>query len=642
MVERRLELEPEVQEIFKTIDEENNFLLSGGAGSGKTYSLVQVIRQAIEENPTAKIACMTYTFAAVREIEERINHKNLSVSTFHEFLWANIKHFQKELKSTIIKLANDDQITRIRINVDGEDKIPDTFFNHLPKGIQYKEFLKLAEGVISHDELLIIANSMFKTYPLLCDILKDRFKFIFIDEYQDTNALVIEIFLDHFQQTKKKNVIGFFGDAMQTIYDDGIGDLKRYVDEGKVREIKKKQNRRNPQKIIDLANRLRTDGLQQEPSKDLNAPNMKDGAIKGGDIKFIYSTSGEIDEVKEYISKSFSWDFSNTKETKELNLTHNLIAEKAGFGSLMEIYDKERILEYKDRIRRYIKKNAIDKDFSDRTFGEVIEHLKVGKTDKELKAIEPTKTMKNFINENPGLYESALRQKYLSFSKIYVNKEQLIDDKKQNAEDISKRGSKRGYLIRHLFKVQNNISLYQNKQYNAFLRVTDFRSKMTSIASKKILKKYIEELTNIGDKTIEEIINLAHEKGICVIDDNLEQFQVEKQYLFDRVKAIKFSEFQKLYDYLEGYTPFSTQHKTKGTEFNNVLVILDNGGWSNYNFEYLFLGKGKDTVLSRSQKIFYVCCTRAKDSLAVYYHAPSDEVIEKAKEWFGEDNVIEL
>ena len=77
MVETRLKLEPEVQEIFAAIDAKKNFLLSGGAGSGKTYSLVQVIRQVIEEHPSSKIACMTYTNAAVKEIEERLTGLNL-------------------------------------------------------------------------------------------------------------------------------------------------------------------------------------------------------------------------------------------------------------------------------------------------------------------------------------------------------------------------------------------------------------------------------------------------------------------------------------------------------------------------------------------------------------------------------------
>jgi DNA helicase-2/ATP-dependent DNA helicase PcrA len=102
-----------------------NFLLSGGAGSGKTYSLVSVIRQVIAENPTAKVACMTYTNAAVKEIEERVNHKNLNVSTIHDFLWDNIKHFQKELKEAIISLANNEEVSRI--SIDEANPIPENY-----------------------------------------------------------------------------------------------------------------------------------------------------------------------------------------------------------------------------------------------------------------------------------------------------------------------------------------------------------------------------------------------------------------------------------------------------------------------------------------------------------------------------------
>ena len=271
MVEGRLALEPEVQEIFQCIDDKQNFLLSGGAGSGKTYSLVQVIRQVIAENPTAKLACMTYTNAAVKEIEGRVNHDNLNVSTIHDFLWDNIKHFQKELKLAIIALANDDDA---KISINEEDTIPDDYYSNLEKGIQYKEYLKLKEGIISHDELLIIANFLFKNHSKLSTIVKDKYPFIFIDEYQDTSKDVIEILLNHFKKSRKQNCVGFFGDTMQSIYDDGVGSLDEYKGDttDTVREIKKPQNRRNPFKVIQLANRLRTDGITQEPSTDKNAP----------------------------------------------------------------------------------------------------------------------------------------------------------------------------------------------------------------------------------------------------------------------------------------------------------------------------------------------------------------------------------
>jgi DNA helicase-2/ATP-dependent DNA helicase PcrA len=630
VVKENIEMLDEFHQIMAHIGNGNNFLLSGGAGSGKTYTLVQVIKKCVEDYPTSKVACMTYTNSAVKEIEERVNHRNLNVSTIHDFLWDNIKHFQKEIKQTLIVLANDDQITKIKIS--SVNPVPDNFFDELENGIQYKEYLRLQDGIISHDELLILANHLFKTYAKLSDILKDKFKFIFIDEYQDTNKLVIEIFLKHFNLSTKKNIIGFFGDAMQCIYDNTIGNLDAYKGEedDRVREVKKKQNRRNPKLIIDLANRIRTDGLIQTESNDINAPNFDEaGNLKLGEIQFLYSNDNDIEKVKAHLG----WDFEDSKNTKELNLTHNLIADKAGIGNLMSIYNKDGIIKYKNRIRKHIKENGIDIDFSDKTFGQVIDFLNT---------VNPTPKMQQFIHDNPQLYQEARSQDWKTFSKIYIDKDQLLDDKKQSEDDENKKGSKRDALIRHLFKIEDNIFLYSNKRYNEFLRVTDYRFNFSKIEDKKALKTIIELLINDSEKTIEEVINEANEYGVCLIDDKLERFISEKEYVYNRVKSVKYSEFQKLYSYLEGFTPFSTQHKTKGSEFDNVLVILDNGGWNNYNFQKLFLNAGSASVLERTQKLFYVCCTRSKEKLAIYFKSPDEAVLAKAIEWFGEENVINL
>jgi DNA helicase-2/ATP-dependent DNA helicase PcrA len=642
MVETRLALESEVQEIFKCIDNNQNFLLSGGAGSGKTYSLVQVIRQVIAENPTFMIACMTYTNAAVKEIEERVNHKNLNVSTIHDFLWDNIKHFKKELKAALVALVNNEEIPQI--SIDEVHPIPDNYFDNFKDGIQYKEYLRIREGIISHDELLTVANYMFDKYPKLNDILKDKYRFIFIDEYQDTNKAVVQIFLNHFKNSKKKNIIGFLGDAMQSIYDDGIGNLNEYKgdDAEQVKEIKKHQNRRNPQTVINLANKLRTDGIVQEPSTDNNAPNMLNGHVKEGRILFLHSTNDDVNRAKQFLSENHEWDFFNAKETKELNLTHNLIAGKAGFRNLMDIYDSDPVIGLKNDILKKIKdlkkdnKPEIQIDEQD-TFDVVVDKFQLKNRQRKLK-----KEVLLQDPKNADLYRQLKDKLFSDVKNIYISKDGLIDDKKQDEGDENKKGSKRDKLIRHLFKIQTNISLYTNARYNDFLRATDYRYRIFSVEDKRALKENIESLVNVGDKSIAEIIDDAHEKGICLNDENLEKFQKEKEYLYNRVRDIKFSEFQKLYEYLEGKTPFSTQHKTKGTEFNNIFVILDNGRWNDYNFEYLFLEKGTQTVLERSQKIFYVCCTRAKENLAVFYYDPKPEVIAKAIEWFGEGNVISV
>ncbi|MDO6430899.1 UvrD-helicase domain-containing protein [Flavitalea sp. BT771] len=642
MAQTRLILEPEVQEVLQNVDQGRNFLLSGGAGSGKTYSLVQVIKQLFEENPTTKIACITYTNAAVREIEHRVDHSNLIVSTIHDFLWDTIKHFQKELKECLVELANDPDIALI--NIDDRNDIPEDYFDSFPDGIQYKEYLRLREGIISHDELLVLANRLFNKYPKISSITKDKYKYIFIDEYQDTSKFVIDLLLNHFKKSSKKNILGFFGDAMQSIYEDGIGNLDGYkgTSPDQVVEVKKAQNRRNPQKVIDLANLLRTDGITQVPSTDLNAPNMVGGVVKQGSVKFIYSSNSDFSRIKQHLKDNLGWPVDDPAKTKELNLTHNLIADKAEFRSLMDIYDKDQILAYRNRIKKYIKEQDITDDFSTHSFGEVIEHLKAGKAGAALNPINPTAGMQTFIDAHPVLFQIALAYNYGEFSKLYVDKDQLLDDKKQSEDVESRKGSKRDNLIKHLFKIQNNISLYLNRQFNEFLRVTDFRNRITSVESKRVLKQNIETLTNVGDKTIEEVIQEANDLGICLMDESLDKFKQSKKYIYDQVKEVKFKEFQKLYSYLEGHTPFSTQHKTKGSEFNTVLVILDNGGWNHYNFSNLFLNSGSPSVLSRTQKIFYVCCTRAMENLAVFFHNPGPQVIAKAKEWFGETEVLQL
>jgi len=620
-------LEPEVELVLEQIDKGQNFLLSGGAGSGKTYSLVQVIKEIIKLNPITQIACMTYTNAAVKEIVERVNHKNLHVSTIHDFLWAMVSPFQKELKDCLIELINDPESSIP--NPDTERDEP--YANIFEDGISYKEHLKISRGEISHDEVLLLSNCMYAKHKLLCDILKDKFKFIFVDEYQDTSPFVIDILLNQIRKSPKKNIVGFFGDSMQAIYDPGIGDLFKYIESGMIKEVQKSQNRRNPQSVIDLANKLRTDTIGQEPSSDINAPNMIDGVVKQGSTKFLYSIKGDLNKIRSNIHFD-KWDFSDNRNTKELNLTHNLIASKAGFEKLMDIYDKDPIIGLKTDIVKRIKKDGIVIK-EDMTFEEVIEAVPIRNRKQELK-IDLIKS----VSWQLELYNQIKDKPFNHVRKIYLNKDSLIDDKKDDVDSDNKKGSKRDNLIKHLFKIQDIIFLYESRCYNEFIKKTDYR--VTSTRDKKEIKKIIDHLKGLGNCSIKEVIDYADTKGLCKKDDRYTEFIKSNQYLSFRVDQVKFSCFQKLYSYLEGSTPFSTQHKVKGTEYSNVFVILDNGNWNNYNFARLFgEGSGAKSVLIRTQKIFYVCCTRAKDNLIVYYDNPSQQVIESARVLFGKDNV---
>lgn len=350
MVARKLEYE--VIRIFECIENRENFVLSGGAGSGKTYSLVSVINELYAKDPHAKIACITYTNAAVHEIQGRISNRNLHISTIHDFLWENISSYQKELKETLLEGINAEPSLYKNIHVEKP------YSNEFNNGVSYAENLSIATGKISHDEIIILANQMYRKYAKLCQILNDKYDYIFVDEYQDTFSEVVEIFLEHINRikTSRKCILGFFGDSMQSIYDKGVGDLQKYIEEGKVVEIRKKQNRRNPLSIIKLANKLRIDNLQQEPSTDINAPNMSDGKVKEGKAIFLYQIPADELKGKRYFR---NWDFDDPKETKELRLTHNLIAYTAGFPELMDIYDKDPIVNLKMNLIRFLKEQVL-------------------------------------------------------------------------------------------------------------------------------------------------------------------------------------------------------------------------------------------------------------------------------------------
>jgi DNA helicase len=346
-----LKLEKEVVEALQCIKNGENFILEGGAGSGKTYSLISLINALIEELPDNKIVCITYTNNAVAEILSRIENEKLWVSTIHEFIWALIRKYQNEIKDILVELINNENEKNFKKPKDfSEDLISKEYFENFY--VDYDEYYSVTPNnenkvKISHDHILIVAERMFEKYKKIADILKDIADCIFVDEYQDTNLLVTDILLKHLEQSDKKNVIGFFGDSMQSIYDNGVGNLNQYS----LTKIVKTQNRRNPRVVIEVANKFRDDGIIQEPSEDINAPNMENGTIKEDSIKFLYGN--ETDDFISIKEKSIfeSWNFSDGKQTKELRLTHKYNAEMAGFKGLYDLYNADLIITLISKIK---------------------------------------------------------------------------------------------------------------------------------------------------------------------------------------------------------------------------------------------------------------------------------------------------
>ena len=92
--------------------------------------------------------------------------------------------------------------------------------------------------------------------------------------------------------------------------------------------------------------------------------------------------------------------------------------------------------------------------------------------------------------------------------------------------------------------------------------------------------------------------------------------------------------------YLREYVSVITQHKVKGSEYDNVLVLLDNGKWTLYDFKTLFGQGSKNTdVQNRTKKLFYVTVTRAMKNLIIYMPSNDRKIIEKARDYFNIEDI---
>lgn len=635
MVEKTVE--PEVEKVFEVIKQGQNFILEGGAGSGKTYSLISIIEKISMEEPKKSIVCITYTNNAVAEIRSRIINDNLRVSTIHEFIWHVIENFQKEIKECLVELINDDAqiLFVVPKEVLGEEPISLDYFDGVC--VEYTEWYSMSiteqnKVRISHDHVLMVAEKMFSTYPKLRDILIDIADYIFVDEYQDTSPLVVKILLEYIQNRTKKNIVGFFGDSMQAIYDSGVGDLSSY----NLIKIAKAQNRRNPKKVIDLANKFRDDGLVQTPSNDDTAPNMDNGSIIPGIVKFVYGNDINQLEILRGSQLYRKLEFNAPSKTKELRLTHKLNAEMAGFSKLFELYNTDLFVKLITGIKKKINENKIDDN--GKLFKDLVEEAQIVVRRGGPLIVDEIKSN----SELSAFYDEI---KTCSFeevsSKSKVSKESLLSYKFNGLSSRYEAGTDRDRILKRLDLVYELVELYKTGKHNEFLRITKF--KITSSKDKISLSNVMTEISD-DDITIGRVIELAEECELISKDDLFTNFIKNRgHYLWSRLKIMPFQEYVNSIDYLREYVSVITQHKVKGSEYENVLVLLDNGKWNQYNFDTLF-GKGSsnENVQNRTKRLFYVAITRAMKNLIVYMPSNDRQIIEKAKDYFEESDIVDV
>lgn len=335
--------------VYASLDNLQSFFLSAGAGAGKTRSLVKLLENILAkdgeylEKTNKKIAVITYTKAASEEIISRLSASNsIEISTIHSFAWNVIKHFNENIKETLIKLI-EKEILEVSTPPKSGRGISDKRKQKLESLMEKKKEVESkimfnympdsninAKGYLTHNDVIKVFSSLLNDNYLFGKIIYNKYPIILIDECQDTNKDVLDAFL----KLNKENpcCIGLFGDVMQRVYLDGKDNLLQSLEGFKLPE--KKVNWRSYGRIVDFTNLLRknVDTLQQEVC-------FKEREGKGLFRIYLVSHNSnkktvehEINNEVEHAILEYNLDTFYAPYT--LVLEHKLAAERNGFINL--------------------------------------------------------------------------------------------------------------------------------------------------------------------------------------------------------------------------------------------------------------------------------------------------------------------
>lgn len=275
---------------------EGPVLLLAGAGSGKTRVLVHRIAYLIEENGVNpwNILAITFTNKAAGEMRERVDSivgygaESIWVSTFHSTCVRILRRYIDRLgyDNNFTIYDTDDQKTVMkdvckRLQIDtkmlkersllsaisaAKDELIspvqyelDAMGDYMKKKIAevYKEYQSVLKknNAVDFDDLIVKTVELFKNCPEVLESYQERFKYIMVDEYQDTNTAQFELI--RLLADKYRNLC-VVGDDDQSIYKFRGANIRNILDFEKVyREaavIKLEQNYRSTQNVLNAAN----------------------------------------------------------------------------------------------------------------------------------------------------------------------------------------------------------------------------------------------------------------------------------------------------------------------------------------------------------------------------------------------------
>ena len=571
-------------------------LILAGAGSGKTRVLTTKVAYLIENlgvNPY-NILAITFTNKAAKEMSERLLgmigevSKQAQVSTFHSFGLKILRENCSNLgyNSNFIIMDSDDTLTIIKrilkqLNLDSKIYNPSAIRNkisgcknELMEPEDYEKYaasdfekvvLKVYEiyqrtlkqnNSVDFDDLLVLPINLFKKFPDVLDKYQERFKYILIDEYQDTNKA--QYVLTKLISAKYRNIC-VVGDVDQSIYGFRGANYRNILNFEKDYKdaitIKLEQNYRSTNNILEAANSV------IKNNKERKSKNLWSDKGKGEKITYFRAFNERdeafyvIREIKKLLAKGIKYeDIAVLYRTNAQSriMEEELLKENLPYRVVGSFYFYSR-KEIKDLIA-YLRLIYNDKD--DISLLRVINTPKRG---------IGNKTISNLVNmaniENKSIYEVISSGKELEFKKV-------IEDLKEISKNITLTE-----LVDKILDVSGVREEYKNeKSLEADIRLEN-----------------LEEFKSIT-KSFEEQYGLV----------SLEDFLLEISLVSD------------VNEYKDDKNRISlmTVHSVKGLEFDYVFVIgLEEGIFPHINSLL------DNSEIEEERRLMYVAITRARKKL---------------------------
>ncbi|WP_296141278.1 ATP-dependent helicase [uncultured Anaerococcus sp.] len=582
-------------------------LVLAGAGSGKTRVLTTSIANLIKSEgiDPRNIIAITFTNKAANEMKQRVasllnmDVSHLWIGTFHSIcariLRMNIEKigyssnftiYDTNDQRTLIKeIINDlgykDEISprdaqNIISSLKNKSITPNQFLkidSYYRNHNEYYEIYRLYEkrkyeyNSLDFDDLIEKVLDIFKKDQQVLEYYQKKFQYVFVDEYQDTNASQYEL-IKYFAGYHNNVIV--VGDADQSIYSFRGADISNILNFEKdfkdAKVIKLEQNYRSTSNILNTANSLIVNNIERK-DKNLWTANetgdeviYKNNSVESEESKFV------VDEIKKLVNQGYSYrDIAILYRTNaqsrpfEEVLMKNLIDYKVIGG--LKFYDRKEI---KDLVS-YLKVIVNPKD--DVALKRIINEPKRGIGDKSVEQMN-----KIASDNNISILELITDSGY----------EQLLSDR------LKKLAYKFYNPLREIFE---NALKYT---------ITDL---INEVLDKSGYLKVLESSYSVEDRAridnINEFISAASEYEENNPDDTIYDY-------LENLSLI--SELEKTEDKDDSVT-LMTMHAAKGLEFPIVFVVgMDEG---------LFPGKRSidEGNVEEERRLFYVAITRAREKL---------------------------